>query len=60
MAILYLKLYHRLYAPLTAGLRDPVPADDRVLTHRQTKLDRLYGTADQALKKLTDHIGIAA
>jgi hypothetical protein len=60
LAILYLKLYHRLYAPLTAGLREPVPADNRVLTHRQTKLDRLYGAVDEALQKLTDHIGIAA
>jgi hypothetical protein len=60
LAILYLKLYHRLYAPLTAGLRDPVPADNAVLSHRQTKLDRLYVGVDKALQKLTEHIGVAA
>jgi hypothetical protein len=60
LAILYLKLYHRLYAPLTAGLREPVPADNAVLSHRQTKLDRLYGAVDQALEKLTSHLGMAA
>lgn len=60
LAILYLKVYHRLYAPLTAGLRDPVPADNAMLSHRQAKLDRLYSAVDQALEKLANHIGIAA
>jgi len=29
VAILYCKLYHRLYAPLLAGLLDPFPDDAR-------------------------------
>jgi hypothetical protein len=41
IGIYYLKLYRQMYAPLTAAIRDPVPADNQVLTHRQTKLDRL-------------------
>jgi hypothetical protein len=60
LAILYLKLYHRLYAPLTAGIRDPVTSDNRMLSRTQTKLDRLYVAVDQALQKLTGHLGIAA
>jgi hypothetical protein len=60
LAFLYLKLYHRLYAPLTAALRDPVPADNQVLSHHQTKLDRLYVAVDRALQDLTDHLGVAA
>jgi hypothetical protein len=60
LAILYLKLYHRLYAPLTAGIRDPIASDNRVLSHRQTKLDRLYSAVDEALQKLTDFIGLTA
>jgi hypothetical protein len=60
VAILYLKLYQRLYAPLTAGICAPDPADQAVLSHRQTKLDRLYVAVDQALQKLADHVGIPA
>jgi hypothetical protein len=59
LGILYLKLYQRLYAPLTAGICAPDPSDQEVLSHRQTKLDRLYVAVDQALHKLTEHVGIA-
>ncbi len=58
LAILYLKLYQRLYAPLTAAIRDP--SDLTMLSHRQTKLDRLYVAVDEALQKLADHVGLAA
>jgi hypothetical protein len=60
IGILYLKLYQRLYAPLTAAIRDPKAADNEVLTHHRTKLDRLYGAVDQALQKLADHLGMVA
>jgi hypothetical protein len=60
IAIYYLKLYQQMYAPLTAAIRDPVPADNQVLTRRQTKLDRLYVTVDKALADLADHLGMAA
>jgi len=60
IAILYLKLYQRVYAPLTAGIRDPIPDDNEVLTSRQTKLDRLYRVVDRAVSKLTSHLRMAA
>jgi hypothetical protein len=60
LALLYLKLYQRFYAPLTAGLRDPVPDDNLILSHRQTKLDRLYTAVSQALHRLVAHLGLAA
>jgi hypothetical protein len=60
IALLYLKLYRRLYAPLTAAIRDPVRADNEVLTRRQTKLDRLYVAVDHALNRLADHLRLAA
>jgi hypothetical protein len=60
IAVLYLKLYQRLYAPLTAGILTPVATDKEVLTNRTAKLDRLYLAVDQALQKLTDYVGIAA
>lgn len=60
IAIIYLKLYQRLYAPLTAAIRDPVSTDNEVLTSRQTKLDRLYVAVDKALQRLAQHLGIQA
>jgi hypothetical protein len=56
----YLKLYQKMYAPLTAAICDPVPADNAVLTNRQTKLDRLYVAVDKALQRLAVHVGAAA
>jgi hypothetical protein len=60
LAVLYLKLYQRVYAPLTAAVRDPVPADQQVLQRRRTVLDRLYAAVDQALDRLATHLGLAA
>jgi hypothetical protein len=56
----YLKLYQKMYAPLTSAILAPVAADNYVLTRRQTKLDQLYVAADNALQRLTEHLGMAA
>jgi len=56
----YLKLYKKMYAPITSALLAPVAADNYVLTRRQTKLDQLYVAVDQALSRLADHLGMAA
>jgi hypothetical protein len=58
IAILYLKIYERLYAPLAAALSEVVPSDNQVLSTRQTKLDRLYVTVHRALTDLGEHLGI--
>ena len=60
IGIYYLKLYQKMYAPFTAAIRDPVPADNQVLTRRQMKLDRLYVAVDHALAHLAEHLGMAA
>jgi len=60
VAILYCKLYHRLYAPLLAGILDPFPADTELNKRRRVKLDRLYAAVDTALQQLTEHLGIVA
>jgi hypothetical protein len=60
IGIFYLKLYQRLYAPLTAAIGEPLPADTALPTHRRTKLDRLYVAVDKALQRLADHLGMAA
>jgi hypothetical protein len=60
IGLFYLKLYQRLYAPLTAAIREPVPADNEFLTNRQTKIDRLYVAVDKALQMLAKHLAIPA
>jgi hypothetical protein len=60
LAILYLKLYHRLYAPLTAGVRAPAASDVKMLSQRLHKLDRLYLCVDQALHRLAAYLALAA
>ena len=60
IGIFHLKLYQQIYAPLTSAICDPVPADNQVLTNRQTRLDRLYVVVDKAVQKLASHLGMAA
>ena len=60
IAIFYLKLYQQMYAPLTAGILEPIRADNEVLSNRRTKLDRLYAAVDKALKQLADQLSLAA
>jgi hypothetical protein len=60
IGIFHLKLYQQMYAPLTSAICDPVPADNQVLTNRQTRLDRLYVAVDKAVQKLASHLGMAA
>jgi len=40
--LLFLKLFERIYAPLTAGLLRPVTADTRLAEKKRHRLDRLY------------------
>jgi hypothetical protein len=58
IAVLYLKLFHRIYAPLTAGTLDPVPWDDRLPPERRASLDRLYAAVDHALNRLFESVGV--
>jgi hypothetical protein len=58
LAVLYLKLFHKLYAPLTAGTLEPVAGDDRLPPERRALLDRLYGAVDHALHQLCEELGL--
>ena len=58
IAVLYLKLFHRIYAPLTAGTLNPVPWDDRLPPERRAALDRLYAAVDHALSQLFESVGV--
>ena len=55
-----MKLYQRIYAPLTAGITEPFAGDARVLKHRQAKADRLYAAVDKALENLAKHFAVAS
>jgi hypothetical protein len=60
LAVFYSKIYHRLLAPITAGIRMPIAADNRILNARQCKLDRLYHALDENLDRLSAFFGLAA
>jgi hypothetical protein len=40
--VLFLKLFKRVYAPLTAGLLRPLAADAALAEQKRHRLDRLY------------------
>lgn len=60
LCVVYLKLFHKLYAPLTAGLLAPFPDDATLPDDQRCQLDRLYAAIDQALQALCEHIGLHA
>jgi hypothetical protein len=53
-----LKLFEKLYAPLTAGVIHPCSHDGLLPIHRTTALDRLYLAVQQALDNLAHGIGL--
>jgi hypothetical protein len=58
LSVLYLKLFHKIYAPLTAGTCAPIPNDDRLAEDKRCNLDRLYKALDQALQALWEQQGL--
>jgi hypothetical protein len=58
LCLLYLKLFHKIYTPLTAGTMAPEAGDARLPTDQRCTLDRLYVALDQALQALWEHMGI--
>ena len=57
---LFLKLFERVYAPLTAGLLSPVSADARIADQRRSQLDRLYHRVIDDLDALLRAVGLKA
>jgi hypothetical protein len=60
ICLVFLKLFERIYAPLTAGLLRPFPADNQLLQHRLSQLDRLYQKVTNALDDLLHAVGLKA
>jgi hypothetical protein len=60
ICLVFLKLFERIYAPLTAGLLQPFSGDTRLQQHKRCQLDRLYQRVVDDLDKLMDAVGLKA
>jgi hypothetical protein len=58
ICLVFLKLFEKIYAPLTAGLLHPYPGDRLLLAERLTQLDRLYQAVVTALDNLVSAVGL--
>ena len=58
ICLLFLKLFERVYAPLTAGLLQPITADTRLAEEKRHRLDRLYQRIVTDLDALLQAIGL--
>ena len=60
LCLVFLKLFERVYAPLTAGLLSPVSADAQIHHHKRSQLDRLYHRVINDLDGLIQAVGLKA
>jgi hypothetical protein len=60
ICLVFLKLFERVYAPLTAGLLSPVRADAKLPNQRRSQLDRLYQRIVDDLDELIHAVGLKA
>jgi len=60
VCLVYLKLAHKVYAPLTAAVLERFPDDGKLNPQKLTRLDRAYTAVLQSLDALTDELGLKA
>ena len=60
ICVLFLKLFERIYAPLTAGLLRPFRADTILQDTKRSQRDRLYARVAASLDKLLQPVGLKA
>jgi hypothetical protein len=58
LCLVFLKLFERIYAPLAAGLLQPIVADSKLQQRKRTQLDRLYQRVVDDLDQLLDAVGL--
>ena len=58
ICLLFLKLFDKIYAPLTAGLLHPYPGDRTMTADRLHQLDMLYQSVAAALDGLVAAVGL--
>jgi hypothetical protein len=60
ICLVFLKLFERIYAPLTAEFLQRFSADDELQRERLSQLDKLYQRVIHALDDLIDAVGLKA
>lgn len=60
VSLIFLKLFERIYAPLTAGLLRPLAQDRKLEQQRRTQIDRVYQRVVDDLDKLMRVVGLKA
>ncbi|MCC7155608.1 MAG: hypothetical protein IT161_13615 [Bryobacterales bacterium] len=60
ICLVFLKLFERIYAPLTAGLLQPFAGDSKLQQAKRSQLDRLYQRVVDDLNKLIVAVGLKA
>jgi hypothetical protein len=60
LCLVFLKLFERIYASLTAGLLQPYSPDSKLPPHKRTQLDRLYQKIVDDLDQLLRAVGLKA
>jgi hypothetical protein len=60
ICVLFLKLFERIYCPLTAGLLQPFKPDFKLHPQKRTELDRLYQKVVDDLDKLLYAVALKA
>jgi len=58
ICLIFLKLFERIYAPLTAGLLKPFPGDRKLAETKRCTLDRLYQRITDDLDQLLRAVGL--
>ena len=58
ISLVFLKLFERIYAPLTAGLLRPIAGDRKLQQERRLQIDRLYQRVVDDLNKLMKAVGL--
>ena len=60
ICVVYLKLFEKLYAPLTSAILKPFKHDRRLATSKASPLDKLYRAVLASLDQLVDAVGLKA
>jgi hypothetical protein len=58
LCLIFLKLFERIYAPLTAGLLKPFAGDHKLAREKRSELDRLYQCIVDDLAALLLAVGL--
>ena len=58
VSLIFLKLFERIYAPLTAGLLRPVAGDRKLQQQRRSQIDHLYQRVIDDLDNLMQAVGL--